>query len=257
MRKKNIEIPDNITLACELLVEGLNISPAFAQPMSDDIYRKILDLFIGRNKSSPAIAKPFIQDKYAIATDGCIIICFESSLLKEVDFESHPQAPNALAVIPDDENMKVVFETNYIRTLIEKSNKLAKETYAVTQSKCPDCNGSGYVDFEFKDYRGKKHEIEDSCPTCNEEYEWFTIVQKSTGDEIDDFKELFLIKGVLFDVEYLEKIVMVAEMLNVKTFSLVQRGHIKSINKFKVGECVICLMPVASATDYDLVENII
>lgn len=105
-------------------------------------------------------------------------------------------------------------------------------------------------------WEGKRHEVEDTCPTCENESDFKIIKNKKTGDEIEGFRELFKIDNALLDVDYFEKIVKVAELLSVPKFKLVYKKHETALNKFIVGETIICLMPVYNSDDDDLVLNI-
>ena len=227
-----------------------------ANAVLGDVYHQILRFFVGNDEMRPVMMSPFIQEDFAIATDAHALICFKKELLGETEIEANEKAPNALSIIPTEENMSIEFDTIEMRKQISKSRKLADETYEVKKSKCPDCNGSGFVDYEFEDYKGRTHEIEDACPTCESEDEWVTIKNKKTGDEIEDFRELFKIDNALVDVDLFEKLVKTAELLSIEKFKLAYRKSKNSLNKFIVGECTICIASVYQATDDDLVLNI-
>lgn len=221
-----------------------------------DVYHQILRFFVGNDEMRPAMMSPFIQEDFAIATDAHALICFKKELLGESKVKPNEKAPNALAVIPAEENMSMEFDTIEMRKQISKSRKIAKETYEVKKSKCPDCDGCGFVDYEFSDYKGKRHEIEETCPTCKSEDEWIAIKNRKTGDEIENFKELFKIKNSFIDVNLFEKLVKTAELLSVEKIKLVYRKSELGIHKFNIGKCTICIMPVYQPKDYDLIQNI-
>lgn len=221
-----------------------------------DVYHQILRFFVGNDEMRPAMMSPFIQDDFVIATDAHAVICFKKSLLGKTEIEPNEKAPNALSIIPTEENMSVECDTTEMRKQISKSRKVADETYEVEEANCPDCDGNGFVDYEFEDYKRKTHKIEDTCPTCENESEWKVFKNKKTGDEIEGFRELFKIENALIDVNFFERLVKVAELLAVEKFKLVYRKSETSLNKFIVGECTICIMPVYQSTDDDLVQNI-
>ena len=233
-----------------------NDSATCGKPMLCDVYLQILRLFVGNDEMRPAMMSPFIQDEFAIATDAHAVICFKKELLGNTEIEANEKAPNALSIIPTEENMSIKFDTIEMRKKISESRKLANETYEVKKSKCPDCNGNGFVDYEFEDYKGRTHQIEDTCPTCENENEWVTIKNKKTGDEIESFREAFKIDNALIDVDLFEKLVKTAELLSVEKIKLVYKKQKAALNKFIVGECTICIMPIYHATDDDLVTNI-
>jgi|GEM_PF-4330908 len=226
------------------------------KPLLGDVYNQILHLFVGNNETRPALMSPFIQEDFAIATDAHAIICFKKELLRGSKVKPNEKAPNALAVIPAEENMSMEFDTIEMRKQILTSRKIAKETYEVKKGKCPDCFGYRYVQYEFSDYKGRSHEIEDTCPTCENEDEWITYKNRKTGNEIESFRELIEIENALIDVNLFEKLVKTAELLSVDKIKLVYRKNELSVHKFYVGKCTICIMPVYQEGENDLVQKI-
>mgnify|MGYP000494015544 CR=1 FL=1 len=107
-----------------------------------------------------------------------------------------------------------------------------------------------------KTIRCKKHEIEETCPTCENETDFTMITEIETGNDIEGFQELIKINNSLFDVNHFKKMVETAEMLNVKTIKITNKKSDTSIHKFVVGECAICLIPVTNFDDCDFVTNI-
>jgi len=221
-----------------------------------DVYHQILSLFVSKDKLKPELMAPFIQENFAIATDAHAVICFKKELLGETKIEANEKAPNALAVIPTEENMSIEFDSIEMRKQILKSRKLADEIFEVTESKCPDCDGYGFVDYKFSDYKGNTHKEDMTCPTCENENEWLKIINRKTGEEVDRFFKLFRIKDSLIDVELFEKLVKTAEILSVEKIKLVYSSGQASPRKFIVGECIVCLMPVYKSNDQDLILNI-
>lgn len=237
-------------------VDGSTSALPFGKPMLGDVYRDVLRLFQDTDDLRPAMKQPFFQDDFVIATDAHKLVCFKKELLKNIDFESHEKAPNALAVIPTDGLVDVDLDVSLLFKGISKSNKAVSKRYKVVECECPDCDGSGYVDYVFEDHKRKKHEIEETCPTCENDTDFTMITEIETGNEIDGFQELIKIDNALFDVNHFEKIVETAEMLNVKTIKITNKRSDTSIHKFIVGECTICLVPVTNFDDCDVVTNI-
>lgn len=220
-------------------------------------YREALNLFLGGDDLRPALMTPFIQEDFAIATNAYSLICFKKSILSVIDFESHPKAPNALAVIPLGANADIDFSTQSMRKEINELNKLAEKTYSITLTKCPDCKGDGFVTYTFEDYKGHDHEIDSSCPTCETETEFEIIINKETGDEIDFFRKVVKIDNALFDAEEFDKVVKVSELLQVSSFKLIQRKNERSAHVFQIGQCTVILMPLHEITEHDLVTSIL
>lgn len=232
-------------------------TPPDAKRLLGDVFRSSLNMFLSNDDLRPALKSPFIQNDLVFATDGSIILCFEKSKLNEIDFESHEKAPNALAVIPDGENMNVVFETQHLRNTVTKSKNEVSKRYKVKVTNCPDCDGKCVVDFEYTDYKLKRHEIEHDCPTCDGEGMLEMVTNLANGEaDVDGFGEYLFWNDTLFMTDYFDKIVKVAEMFEQKTIRLVQRNSDTSLHKFIVGDCTICLMPVYRSDEWDVITNI-
>ena len=237
-------------------VDGSTSASLEQNGMLGDVYRDVLRLFQGTDPLREAMQQPFFQDEFVIATDAHKLVCFKKELLKNIDFESHPKAPNALAVIPTEGIVDIDLDVNALIKGISKSNKAVAKRYKVVECECPDCDGSGFVDYVFEDHKRKKHEIEETCPTCENETDFTMITEIETGNDIEGFQELIKIHNSLFDVNHFEKMIETAEMLNVKTIKITNKRSDTSIHKFVVGECTICLVPVTNFDDWDVVTNI-
>lgn len=232
-------------------------TPPDAKRLLGDVFRSSLNMFLSNDDLRPALKSPFLQGDLVFATDGSIILSFNKSNLNEIDFESHEKAPNALAVIPDGENLNVVFETQHLRSVVTKSKNEVSKRYKVKVAKCPDCDGKCVVDFEYTDYKRKHHQIEHDCPTCDGEGMLEMVTNLETGEaDVDGFGEYLFWSDTLFMTDYFDKIVKVAEMFEQKTIRLVHRNSDTSLHKFIVGDCTICLMPVYRSDDGDVITNI-
>lgn len=221
-----------------------------------DNYREILRLFEGKDEMRPAMMQPFFQEDYVLATDAHTLICFKKELLKDIDFTSDEKAPNAFGIIPVGNNIDIEFDTKTIRSKIEESKVLEANTYLITQTKCPDCDGFGYVNYEFEDHKGNTHEKELQCPTCETENTFETITNIKTGDRIENFTNILKIQNVLFNSEYFERLIKVAELLSIPKFKLIHSDSHVSSQKFQVGETTILLMPLHAADEDDLTTTV-
>lgn len=227
-----------------------------AKPLLCDVYREALRLFEGTDQYRPAMMQPFFQGEFVIATDAHKLICFEKRLLKTIDFESHEKAPNALAIIPD-ENFEILdFKTDFLREKVDELRKISKGKYLILDGKCPDCNGDGWVEYTFEDHKGTDHTTEGDCPTCETQSVFRRITNIETGKKIDEFREVLKMDESYIDVDQFEKMVKAAEILNIDEIKLTNRKSKTSIHKFIVGECTIVLMPLHSVEENDIVLNI-
>ena len=209
-----------------------------------ELYRSALYLFTGNDDLRPALKTPFIQDELAIATDGSIVISFDKSLISEINFNSDGRPPNAKAVIPEEDVMDVRFSTEAVRNVIESLENKYNQQYKMTVKTCPDCTGWGEVEYKFVQYNGEVSEMEGCCPTCIGCGQVELLIDLETDTICDDDVNLYLeFNGTYFHCPTFSKIVKIAEIFDVKIFSLVAADGRYSIHKFIVGNCTICIMP--------------
>lgn len=217
------------------------------------IYRSLLDMFLSNDDNREALKTPFIKYNYVYASNGIILICFEKSILTEIDFVSHEKAPDAFKVVPTD-NIKLTLETAYCRNIVEKAKDEMAQKYVKKIDTCPDCDGLGVVDYEFQDHKNKTHEIEQDCPTCDGEGQIERIFKKENNEIVYDYiNQLVSWQEALFALEYFEKIVEVAETVECSTIELVYRTNNTSVHKFRINDITIVISPVYQADEYDIV----
>lgn len=52
-------------------------------------YRKILDLFVGKDDDRQALMQPFFNENYVVATDAHKMVLFDKSLLQGGGYRFH------------------------------------------------------------------------------------------------------------------------------------------------------------------------
>jgi len=152
--------------------------------------------------------------------------------------------------------MTVVFETKLLRDKIAESREAVSKRYTKASIDCPDCLGTGMVDYNFEDYLGETHSVSQDCPSCGQDMKIEIIKDVETGKDVEMILEYLAWHDTFFTTDYIEKIVQVAEMFDEKLIKLVHRKSSTSLHKFTVGECSICLMPVNSTGDQSIVTLI-
>lgn len=213
-------------------------------------YRELLQLFVSKDHLRIAMCTPFIQGNFAIGTDAHSLICFESKLLPEIDFESHEKAPNALAVIPAGWDGKTAIASKDLAAAIAASDKLHKILFTIKTVQCPDCDGSGYVDFTFYDHQAKRHELEGDCPTCDTAGQIRGIVNNKTNEAIYDECDQYISFGgeTRISTDLVRRLVTVAEKLGEEVIYLYSNSK-KLPKKFSVGAATVVLMAAMDNDD--------
>lgn len=190
--------------------------------------------------------QPFIQDQWAFSTDGHTLITFDKSLIDTIDFESHPKAPNALAVIPEN-NCDISLKVSALKKAVKQSKADYDKKYKKETIRCGDCNGRGEVDFVFHStVTHQRHEVENDCPTCEGSGKMEVITDLEVDDYIyDPIFECITFKTAVIQRMFIDRLIEVAELIGEDS---VQITHISESQygkvMFRVGRAKILIMGV-------------
>lgn len=127
-------------------------------------WRRLLCEFAADNELRPALSLPFEQGEYIFSTDTHVIIRVNKSLVDKGDYDYSPKrkVPDASAVFPA-----------HAPSFSISSEELGKAFAKLgidpddTTVKCPECGGSGEVDWEYTDHDGDTHIMVADCPCCD------------------------------------------------------------------------------------------
>lgn len=194
---------------------------------SPELLFKILNGFTSNDPYRKALHYPFIQEEFVFATDAMIVMWCNKSLLGNYTLEQPEKHPDALGVILNVNTLSISFTT------AELKNHL----------KCTDCNGLGYVNYEFTDMYRKTHRQEHDCPTCDTTGKVQSTINLQTGNRVpDEAINTLKCNDFLMDIKYVEKIVNAAELLEIDTISITNFHHGKI--KFVLEDINFVLMQV-------------
>ena len=171
--------------------------------------RKLLDMYVYAGEYRQNISSPFRQAGRICATDGHILIRIAEGLCKGeyTDTPNGLKAPNTASVMPQPNMCETVTEK-----MIERALEKAPEE---KDRRCPECDGSGRVDYRYMDRHYDYHSMEGDCPECD-----------GTGEASDytAIKYQFVLHGNALHYHHLK--VLLNTMLYLKTDSLRLR-HIR------------------------------
>ena len=218
---------------------------------SQDIYLHALNLFVDHgNNERPSMSKPFIQQDYIIATDANTMIAFNNDKAKVETDENSDDLPNAIKYLELESNIDKVFEIAHIRAAIKKIEEEFNRRYEIKNVVCPDCAGTIGVDYVFISHTNEVHSIEGICPSCDEKGYISEITDKETGDRFSFVRKLIEYDDSCMNAKYLNRLIKVAELFEVKQIKLVYKGN--AIFKFIVGEAIIVIASIV--TDFESVK---
>lgn len=129
---------------------------------------------------------------------------------------------------------------------INESLEIYRSRYTDKIIKCDDCIGRGEVKYKF--YSSITHKTDTlvgECPTCGGAGENDVTICIETGEEENEHPTaLIKIGSALFDAEQLSAIVSAAKLLEYEKIKLVAFNGDYRMHKFKMGDVIICIMPV-------------
>lgn len=196
-------------------------------------YLKVLNLFVSDNNLNVAMLKPFLQENSYIATCGHTLCLLEKSVI-DLDISSHSNQPNALKVIPSDNN----------NTSIEVqlfSEELKKVPLITNTNECDECGGGGDVTCEY----GHDHE----CPTC--EGYGKTVIYPII--KIQDPECYVKIQDVWFRFATISRVLQACNILELTRFEWIVKNN-KGANLFLCGDFKILIMSCL-VVERDLKDN--
>jgi hypothetical protein len=124
--------------------------------------RYLLNLYVHpESEYRRNIQDPFRQDGRICATDGRMMIRIAEGLCEE----EYTDTPNGLKPVNTN---AVMPEPNMCETVTALMlNHALEKAPDEKDRRCPECNGSGEVEYEYHDRHGERHTTWDDCPECD------------------------------------------------------------------------------------------
>lgn len=122
--------------------------------------KKLFGLFVAEDSYNPMLNYPYRRDGYVYATDRHKLIRIKEDIVSG-DYE---KTDKMRLVIPIDNCDYIISDKDIEKLLSEIPQIEEKEEKEV---KCPECDGTGEVDWEYRDKNGKDYESCFECPVCD------------------------------------------------------------------------------------------
>lgn len=175
--------------------------------------RYLLNLYVHpESEYRQNIQEPFRQDGRICATDGHVLIRIAEGLCEE----KYSDMPNGLKPV---NTSKVIPQKNTCETVTaEMLSKALEKAPEEKERNCPECNGSGKVDYEYRDRHYDRHTMEGECPEC-----------EGTG-EVGDYtpiKYQFTLHGYPLSYNHLKTLLRTMAYLKTDSLRLrhIQKGE--------------------------------
>lgn len=195
-------------------------------------YEQIFKMFTDEDRIG--LEQPYFQEGYYVASDAHSAIRIDATK-KELPFNFESK-----------KNIITIYNNAYKGDLIALNIKSLRDRLIPEMEPleiiCLCCNGDGVVEYEFF-YDKKNYTIEYDCPVCNSN--GYTT-DKTGKMQIKDMK-VFKIKGIFFAYNQLDRLLKVAEILELKTINyFIGKEDCPQI--FLVADLEILVMPVSKYT---------
>jgi len=207
-----------------------------------DIYNKTLLSFCDKdNTYSKWMNSPFILgDNRVYATDGKILGYIETVFIRD----QYPTLDGTLEssikdVIPKTLNKNIKYP---LKNLIDKLKEIELvDDFDIEEEEveCAECNGEGSVEWEYNDYQKF-----DTCPKCEGRCINYVEKKEPNGKKIYKTEKSVQIYNSMFNPNYIQKLINVAESLKENKIRLLYQQEENSASLFRIKELIIVLMPV-------------
>lgn len=162
--------------------------------------KALLDLFTYKGKYRDYLTKPFRIGNAVYATNASRIIGIDARLLKG-EYPSDNIPKNVRGSI--DKYVSIPINCSKDVTSGQLERALASipqiDEEVMDETECPDCNGSGEVEWYYNAFNGTEYSDYDECPVCDGS--GTVIMPHKTGRKIPDYDKaigffgLFNVKG--------------------------------------------------------------
>lgn len=206
--------------------------------------KKALQMFCSKDTVlHQKLARPFINELYdgkVIATDCYLLLIVDPKLLRckyETDQQQIPRMSCKRICVPID--FKAVDEA------YEQLEKIPEEVSEDGEPKeCPECAGSGTVDWEYIDSHGSTHYKDATCPICDGTGEREDYVPVKTGRMILPEYSAFLMGQTYFNANFVMRAVEALRLMGFESMTWVG-DSVNGMNRFNVCDGVdLVIMPV-------------
>lgn len=181
----------------------------------------------------PLLEKPFYNTKYdkVWCTNAYVLLEINPKVLTKKYHEDELRFPEL------EYPCKKEVTIEALNKALNECPKVDEEIVIQNAVECEDCDGSGYVTWEYMDIHGHTHEHESDCPVCDGTGEIEHEKTKKTGRKITKEDAIISIGNALFFARNVNKLKFAMDFLNIKSATLTHNPK-QGVNKFVLNEDV-------------------
>lgn len=214
------------------------------------ITSKFLDNFC--DSSRERFSSPFLNGDYVVATDTHALVVVNKEEV-ESDDPLKESEKDYIAIVENgkgDEVRNITFTYNELLDALKQVKISADNEHL-----CPDCDGNGEVDFEYRSTQDYEYTMRGECPVCNGTgiNSNFIYLHKVTG-WFDKTLTAIETCNIWFNPKYIDDLVRIMDELSVTSCTMECGGHTKACLFILNDKVKFYMMPIFQS---DSVEHII
>lgn len=174
--------------------------------------KKLLGLFRGKGILT---AMPLLKDDKVFATDFRKVICINAEVCQG-EYERTEMFDIRFPPVEQELNIPLLS----LQKAYDSLPKIKDEEY--DEEECSECDGTGSVEWEYVDKKGKTHHQDFDCPACNGRGYFKRNVRKCYKPE---YNAIIKLDGFFINNQYIKAI--------IDTLFLLGKDHITLLSKAK------------------------
>lgn len=179
---------------------------------------KLLALFYESDNYRVDFQAPFVSDGYVCASEAYRLILIKPEIC--TGNYNHIKTRHVKKILKPH-NIDITLTLDQLKKAIDRIPQVAEIVTISPAIECKDCDGEGFVYWEYVDLARITHQRESECPICHGSGRSTKAVTKATGRMIPSPEGIIGIYENKFRVEHLSKLCEAMDLLELDTVKYV------------------------------------
>lgn len=216
--------------------------------------KKALQMFCSNDEAfHKKMTHPFINESYGgkvIACDCYVMLIIDRKLLRCKYQTDELTIPNESGKLINKRINFSAIDEAYNQIVLEAEMEAADGK----EKECPECDGTGTVDWEYTDGEGEIHYHEFDCPICDGSGEREDYVPVPTGRMLIPYGTAFVIHHTYFDARRVWQAVTGLRLMGFESMTWVGESP-QGMNWFEVCDgLTLVIMPILPSHEHQEIE---
>lgn len=205
--------------------------------------KQLFDPYLSDDPYLPKLKAPFLCDGYICATETHILLRVRQDLLPGYEVNQKDVLNIAAVIHPVNCDRQITLPQ--LRAALEQCPLVDEEVLVSPEVPCPECDGEGFVQWEYTDKDHYTHHEVYNCPVCDGTGIKSLAIYSLTGRKAPADSTYIAIGGIPFSARFLLKIADTMQLLGIDTCSHIA-AYPDEPNIFTLADGLdIILMPVS------------